>query len=308
MEIWDVVDQHLMTGPGLRTERMPTFYPSAAACIDQTDRYKIIGGCNRAQYYRCAGYEKSNPSGLFSQYIFAGGNMWEDWLIEQLKQSGVWVSNSLKFQEIPKNISGEIDVVVKDPFTSELMIVECKTYSSSNYKAKKEICGTKRFPKCTPKDQNVLQAFLYLGKFAEQGIKKSLLVYFDRACGGPDNNKQFTIEVHTENELRYPKISYNDHNGVPVAYVDYRITLEAIYERYAALKESLIAGEIPRPAYAHVFTDSQVREKHGEGLIAKTKMENWERNKEKYPIGDWQCFYCDYADSCKAHQEEANGS
>lgn len=294
--IWNIVNDQLMESPPLKVKRLPTFYPSAASCIDATNQDKAIGACLRSQYYRCAGYEKTNPSGIYSQYIFASGNLWEDWLTEQLKLSGVWTGNSIKFQDLERYISGEVDIVVRDPDTGETIIVECKTYGSSNYQAKKSICGGRdNYP--APKDQNLLQSFLYLGQFADQGIEKVALVYFDRACGGPDNNKQFMITKHEENGLFYPKIT-TEHRGEPYSYIDKRITLQGIYARYEDLMNALKAAELPSPDYTLVYTEDQVRESHEQGLIAKTKMANWERNPEKYPIGDWQCAYCDYKDQC----------
>lgn len=305
MDVFNIIDEHLMSAPPISVDRLPTFYPSAASCVSDTDSSTPIGACLRSQYYRCAGYSKTNPSGLFSQYIFAAGNWWEDWVIEQLKQAGVWIGNSIKFQDMERYISGEIDILIRDPETDEKIIIENKTYSSANYQAKKELCGS-RDAKPKPKDQNVLQSFLYLGQFAEQDINKVALTYLDRACGGPDNNKQFLIEKYIDNGKTYPRISTTERDGTPYSYVDKRITLEGIYDRYTDLMNHLKAAEMPAPDYRHVFSTEEVRQKHEAGLIAKTKMANWERNSEKYPIGDWQCSYCDYKDQCKADQEAEN--
>ena len=301
MDVFNIINEHLMSPPALKADRLPTFYPSAASCVSGTDGAPI-GACLRSQYYRCAGYSKTNPTGLFPQYIFAAGNWWEDWVIEQLKQTGHWVGNSIKFQDLERYISGEVDIVIKDPDTGENIIVEMKTYGSSNYQAKKEICGG-RDNKPKPKDQNVLQSFLYLGYFADQGINKVLLAYLDRACGSPENNKQFMIEKHVEGDKTYCKISTTERDGTPYSYIDRRITLEGIYARYASLMEHLKESRMPAPDYTHVFSAAEVRQRHSDGLIAKTRMANWERNAEKYPIGDWQCSYCDYKDQCKADQD-----
>ncbi len=311
MELIKLLDEHLMEAPTLRIKRLPTFYPSAASCIDESEdgEGKALGACMRSQFYRCRGYDKTNPSGLYSQYIFAAGNSWEDWLTERTKQMGIWAGNSIKFQDIEKNISGEVDILVRDPETDELMIVENKTYSSANYQAKKEICGSRPWrgapgqnPK--PKDSNVMQSFLYLGHFGDQGITKTLLTYLDRAAGGPENNKQFTIEIAEVGDRRKPRISVVDIEGNMKTWIDQRISLEGIYERYAGLKASLIADEIPDPDYDHEYSAAKVETMNTAGLIAKTKMEKYTRNPTANPIGDWQCSWCDYKDLCKAHLED----
>jgi hypothetical protein len=300
-----------MSAPNLRIQRLPTFYPSAASCVDESPggNGSALGACMRAQYYRCRGYDKTDPSGLYSEYIFAAGNIWENWLSEITKEMGIWAGNNIKFQDIERNISGEIDILIRDPDTKELMIVENKTYSSSNYTAKKDICGSRawrgspeKLPK--PKDSNLMQSFLYLGHFGPQGIKKTLLTYIDRAAGGPENNKQFTVEVAQVEDKRRPKITVVDADGVLRSWVDNRISLEGIYDRYAELKRCLIADTVPSPDYAHEYSSEKVQAMSTEGLIAKTKLEKYDKNPSDNPIGDWQCAWCDYKTLCKAHQED----
>lgn len=306
IDIFEEINKLLMTPPPLKVERLPTFYPSAASCYDETSgpvgEQSVLGSCLRAQYFRCAGFSKTNPSGLFSQFIFAAGNMWEDKITEWIKQTGLWVGNSIKFQDLDRYVSGEVDIVVKIPETEEIVIIENKTYSSANYKAKKEITGGRDMTP-RPKDQNLLQSFLYLGQFADQGIKKVYLTYFDRACGGPDNNKQFIITTHQENGKTYPRLS-TDYRGEKLSWIDKRVTIEGIYYRYAELMDHLKKGQIPKPDFKITFNAQEVEQKRSQDIIAKTRYEAWQRNAEKYPIGDWQCSYCDFRDLCQTYQDE----
>ena len=39
------------------------------------------------------------------------------------------------------------------------------------------------------------------------------------------------------------------------------------------------------------------------GEITKYKYENYVRNPDKNPIGDWNCAYCSYSDTCKAQKK-----
>ena len=126
--IFDKIDQGLMTGTGLSVDRLPTFYPSSASCVDEINTEKVIGSCLRQQYYRCTKTPESDPAGLYSQYIFAAGNMWEDFLIEQFKRAGLWLGNNIKFAIVDKYISGEIDILIKNPDGEKgIAVVESKT-------------------------------------------------------------------------------------------------------------------------------------------------------------------------------------
>lgn len=301
MDVFESIGTYLMKGSELKANRLPTFYPSAASCVSELDG-KPIGACLRAQFYRCAGYEVTNPSGLYSQYIFAAGNLWEDKMCEWFKEIGIWSGNTIKFQDTKRYISGEIDILIKNPETNKKYIVEMKTYSSANYQAKKELVGSVK-TKPRPKDQNLLQSFIYLDQFQGQ-VDETLLLYYDRACGGPENNKQFNITSHTANQKQYPIITTKDYSGAPYQYIDKRITIQGIYERYESLRNHLVEGKMPAPDYKHTYTDKEIPEKFAEGIITKTKYEEWTKDPSKVKIGDWQCGWCDYKDLCKAYQDE----
>ena len=70
--LFETINNGLMAEAPLETQRLPTFYPSAASCINE-ENGQVIGTCLRAQWFRCKGYEESNPPGLYSQFIFAAG-------------------------------------------------------------------------------------------------------------------------------------------------------------------------------------------------------------------------------------------
>lgn len=124
MKIWPIIDEVLMRPPALNAARMPTFYPSAASTLDE-ETGEPIGACLRANYYRCAKYPKSNEDSVWSQYVFGGGNLWEGWLADKLKSSGILLASNLKFADLNRYISGEVDMVVKEPETGKKIILEC---------------------------------------------------------------------------------------------------------------------------------------------------------------------------------------
>ena len=175
-------------------------------------------------------------------------------------------------------------------------------YSSSNYNAKKEICGARnQLP--APKLQNLLQAFIYNNYMADQ-IDCVYLTYLDRSCGGPENNKTFKITIAEDTDGRHkPLISSYDINGLPFNYIEKRISIEGIYERYDSLMSHLQNGVLPDGDFEHVFSEEKVRLLWEEGEIAKTKYEKWQSNPNLNPIGNWECSYCPYNRVCKAQKD-----
>lgn len=291
----------------VRSKRLPTFYPSAASCRDVNDPTVIHGACLRSQWYRCAGFSESNPSTAYNQYIFAAGNMWEDWLTEKCKEIGIWVANSVKFSIEDYYISGEIDILVRDEDGSPV-IIENKTYNASNYNAKAEICGLGgRRP--TPKYSNAMQAALYLSYFSKEengGINKVWLTYMDRSCTGPESQQLFVITLNKVDGLTYIHVDTNDAKGTSYSYDLPGVTMEGVFSRYKELMESLQNSleDPPAPDFMHIYPEAVVEQKFRDGEIAKTNYEKWKSNPDKYPLGYFMCrSYCGYRDLCKKQKE-----
>lgn len=307
MYLNDLLNKHLLSGSKLKTKRFPAFYPSSASCLSAEDNRTVVGSCLRQLYYRYKGYPESNPPGLYSQWIFAAGNTWEDFLTNKLKEMGIWLANSVKFVNHDLYMSGEIDILIKGPDYNEetgtgKWIVENKTFGSNNYSMKKGICGSRdQSPK--PKDMNVLQSFIYLLTFEDQ-VDLVVLNYIDRACGGPENNKEFHITLHHEDDDVFPHIETTDFYGNPYRYIDRRISFRSIKSRFEVLIEHLKNEDLPYPDFQHTYTPEQVEENNTAGLIAKTKYEAYNRSPAKNPIGDWNCsnIYCSFSDLCKAQK------
>ena len=318
MLLFQTVNEKMSEGSALTTQRLPTFYPSAASCRSETDG-KIIGTCLRSQWFRCKGYEESNPPGVYSQWIFAAGIMWEKFLTEKMKEAGLFLGSSIKHQDLGSYVSGEIDILIKDPDNfGKKIIIEAKSYGAQNYQAKKDLIGAREYRgmpaiQAKPKDQNLLQAFLYLNWFEDQDVSKVILPYLDRSCSGPDGNAEFHITNILRNGRHYPVIKAYKYTettkGVYAPYengeyTDWRVSFEGIMERYKELLQSLQKDTPPTAEYQHVYSDDQIELKFSEGEIAKTKYENWKRDPKANKIGDWQCAYCSHKDTCAAYKED----
>lgn len=300
--LWNQVDEHLLKKAPLTADRLPTFYPSAASTIDEVSG-EVIGACLREQYYRCMGYERSDKPTAYSQYIFAAGKIWEQWIIEQFKMMGQYLGSNIKFVDTNRYISGEVDLVVKDPENeAKKLILEIKTWYG--YEATKQICGT-AYEHPTPKDSNVLQAFIYLDQFMGQ-VDKSVLMYLSREN---QSRNQFEIEMVEIDGKHYPKISTfwdKATNAEKIfSYVDKRISIEGIYARYAELMEALKSGIMPKGDFRHSYTKEEIEQRFKDGLISKTAYEKWQKDKNALALGYWKCkSYCDYRTTCKAQKDE----
>lgn len=302
MKIWKILDEYLMRPPALKTNRLPTFYPSAASTIDEISG-EPIGACLRSNYYRCAGFSKSDPDSVWSQYVFGGGNLWEAWFADKMKGAGILLASGLKFQDLERYISGELDMVALDPETGKKVILECKT--AWGYEAKKRLAGNRSvYPR--PKDPNLLQSFLYLDQFKDE-VDEVILFYFFR----DDHTRvEFSITREVIGGKTYPRIE-TTWNGEPFVRIDKRVSMEGIYDRYKDLMDALKAAKLPPPDYEHIYSEERVEQLWEAGEIAKTKYGKWQTNPKKYPIGHFMCGqkngtgYCSYRSLCAIDNESA---
>jgi len=308
MEIFPLIEKAMASSrPNVGIVRGRSYYPSAAMSVDLTDTSKRIGACVRAEFYRVKRFSETNPTSAYSHYILNYGKMLEGFMIEQLKIAGVYASSNDKFV-FPNHplISGEVDIIVKEPDGS-YAVIEAKSFSSGNYQGLKSLAGAAgrgvKFPyvRPEPKVQNLMQSHIYL--HALSGISKVYLAYIDRAAGGPQNNIQFTVTNHQTEEGNFPKVSVKrPWRDEPIEYVNEQFTIESIINGYEHLHEHVTTNTLPNPTYKIKMSDEEVEAGFANGDVAKTKYEMWQKNKEKYPVGEWQCAWCRFLNQCKVDQ------
>lgn len=285
MDLVKLIDDHMGKGSPLTSYRNRTnHYPSQASVKYWHSGYEeevVKGACLRAMYYRCTGAEPE-PFNTRTYYIFACGNIVEDYFIEQLKQMGLWRGNSLRLYNTDIKLSGEIDILVEDPESKELVIVECK--STAGYYSWKEIAGNKS-TKGKAKPAHLLQLMLYLYEFRDQ-VKKGVLFYFNLEN---KERAQYIVELVEEGGRHYPKI-----DGVLFK----TFAVEDIHDRYRLAQDYVDKKQLPPCDFIKVCTPEQVEIWQARGEVAKTKYANYKRNPEKYPIGAWECAYCNFRKHC----------
>jgi CRISPR/Cas system-associated exonuclease Cas4 (RecB family) len=270
--------------------RLNSFYPSEAnvTWLDSYGIKRVSGQCLRSSWYRLTGQKVSESHDAYTQWIFALGKAVEEVLVEQWKQMGIWVDNNVKFYDEVRNISGELDVVIRNPLTNQLICCECKSFAG--YQATKHIMGNKSI-KGKPKDNHLMQALIYTDLCNQlELIEYTKLVYYARDSG---NRREFNITLVDDNNTQRPTI-----DGV----VDYRFTMQDIYDRYNELRQYVQTKQTPPRDYELVWDKEKVTQRYKIGEVAKTTYEKWQSSPSKYPVGDWECKLCSYKTVCYSNQ------
>lgn len=284
-DLFEDMDRH-MTRPRFKAARSRFFYPSEASVVltDGHGDRKVEGKCLRAAYFRLSEEFEGQPHDARSEYIFLGGNRVESQLINIWKEMGIWVDNSVKFVDHEHNISGELDAILMEPGSGQLYGVEVKSFYG--YNAEKEIFGNK-YQKGFPKMGQLLQTLVYLNFFKNQ-LPYFRMVYFDR---GGAKRRTFKVELHEEGNIIYPKVEGE---------IIRSFTINDIYARYSELQQCLETGTIPPNDFELQYSDGKIHDFYKKGKVAKTKYEAWQKGKLKpyENIGDWECGYCQYKETC----------
>jgi hypothetical protein len=284
LRLVQLIDEH-MTRPRLEATQGTHFYPSEAS-VEWEDKHgikRVSGACLRASYYRLTAEPGRQKPDAYSEWIFALGKAVEGIITAQLKEMGLWVSNSLKFYDKERNISGELDIVIKDPTTGKLKILECKSFYG--YNATRDIIGNKSV-KGTPKTSHLLQTLVYVDQF-KNTMDGAKLLYYARDSA---SRREFDVELVEQKGLHYPMVDSE---------IDLRFTMEDIYARYRLLGEYLANKELPMPDYQMKWDDEKVELRHDLGEVSKTAYEAWQKSKIRNPIGDWMCRYCSFKTVCR---------
>ena len=195
------VTNHLAR-PGLSEQKAPTLWPSSATAIKDG---KVIGKCRRQAYFRylkdsyyfynkydhlenLVKYieEKESPIALYTRWIWQQGELYEDYCTNLAKESGVFVATQTSVYVPGYNISGKIDLIVVNPETTKLHIVEVKSVYGFNANS---VLGTEAQQRKgnlgEPRDSHLMQLGLYQWWYGnnDDRFAEGLLVYGARDTG-----------------------------------------------------------------------------------------------------------------------------
>lgn len=326
IRIWNKLDEQInkqrFTG-----QRRFSLYPSEASVVyrdEETGKAKIWGTCMRKAWYRLMKFPESDPPSVKAKYIFAFGNMIESFVVDLLKQAGLYNNNSVKFFDFESTVSGELDIVASVPVNNEekYIILEMKStwggrisngYESGSAKhlfEHYEGRGRNRhLVKGFPKENNLLQLLIYLYEFKDDpNLLGGKLLYLLR-----DNMNRTEFDV----TIQYDK-TYKKYRPVVNGEIIKGFFVEDIFDRYEYLlnrikndlqliKDGKVTkNELEPPGREFIleYTDDDVEERYENGEISTTKYNNYKKGKAK--LGDYQCSYCSYRSLC--YNLDSNGN
>lgn len=287
--------------------RRPGLHPSSAsvAFIDNGKRI-ILGKCMREAWYSALGTPKDGTGRNVSLNMKAHQGKWSEiGMVDQWKKMGIWVANNIKFFNREFALSGELDLILRNPITEKIFGLEMKTFYG--YAANRSLCGVQR-EKGTgrrlngrPKNEHFLQSLLYAWEYRDE-LDEYRLYYLERGDG---HRIEFRIGFDKQPDGRHlcwwEQLPGKYWNAYAEGKVYQKFTIEDIHERYKILLEKLQKRELPEAEFLEVWDAETFEYKFENGEVSKTDYDKWKKNPnlKSNQKGDWQCSYCDYTDQCR---------
>ena len=308
--------------------------PTGASAIMKNERGedKLVGKCLRQVWYSKKKVPRTNPASDTAQFLFMMGNMAEEGLQQAWANAGVLLeANSKIRQNIAKNpdtdeplmLSGEVDALVRwteeqidangvsrmviDP--SKAIGIEVK--SKWGYGAKMVMQGNKTstYEHGYPQIEHLMQTALYLHmrktweEFHNVKIPYFVICYIGRDNGA---NKSCRIELSDGYEGRIIVKDMNGNELKPraekalewnVSPQQIELTLDMMRERFYLQLNNLKSDTPPARDFELRYSDVKAKALFDMGELSKTKF-NEHGKKPLADVGDWNCSYCDWKDTC----------
>ncbi len=321
-----------MTRPRVGDPRQPSLWPSDASAqvINEHGETEIVGSCRRATFFRYtidnflfdptkhAKYEplvdellrlKIEPE-KYMRWIWEAGKLFEDHVIEQAKQSGVYVAEQVQIVIPEYNIVGKLDLIVRNPDTGGFIAEEVKSVYGHNAN---NILGTPTKRKLgKPREGNMMQLAIYDWHLKKRmsGLEDSRLLYGARDTG---RYAEFSVSAESGKGIEYQAVSPWLESPVTSP-----ITIDAMLQEYKYVEAAFQAGDVPNKDFDLAHSDERLQTMYDRDEMSKTKREAYEKilqrrqeniervaegkapKKELKSIesGDFQCNYCEYRKYC----------
>ena len=318
-----------MLRPRMGDARHPTLWPSEASAvvINEDGEEEVAGRCRRATFFRYMDHNykfydkyslygplveevktKKLPPDRYMLWIWRAGELYEEYLVELAKSSGVYIGSQTAVYMKEWNVSGKIDLVVINPQTHKYSNVEVKSVYGFGGNATLGTPGERGKGKLgTPKDSNLMQIALYdwWNSSHDDAYEDSRLVYGGRDTGryaefaiSTRKNKDGVVEIFYRGKA--PNITKEEKSP---------ITINSILEQYQYIQTSLDGGNIPERDFELKYSDTKLDKLYEKDGLNKTEKERYEKRKAYLageskrsikPIikGDWQCNLCSFKDIC----------
>jgi len=283
-------------------QKAPTLYPSSASIVLNLDSIpggKVIGGCNRGEFYRIKGLKATNPPGKSTMMAAAMGNAIEDIVRAQVLKDGTFVEAQTPIYINDLKVSGRLDLLCER--NGYIYIVEVKSFAK--YWAHKEICGyyegtgeNRKFYLPNPKMNHLFQVALYTYVLRDKAIGAKLY-YVARDDAATQEFNVICVPCQEDGKTVH-RIELSASNREPAILKSF--TIEGILERFRLLSDAVESDTLPEREYYLKYPIELIEPLHKHGYIKKTDYSKWKKskNKKKHELGDWECSYCNYKDLC----------
>ncbi len=338
MSDWSFINHvtEYISRPRLGDEKAPTLWPSEAAAImmNEYNEKVNIGRCRRSIFFRflLASYKyfeeyshyselveeiktKATEPDKYIKFIWAQGNLYEDYLLNIAKNSGVYIADQTQVYIPSHKVSGKIDIIVIDPSTEKYRIVEAKSVYGFNAS---RVLGTpserKQGQMGVPKPSYLMQLGLYQHWYANkrEEFGDGLLV-----VGARDTGKygEFGVTVEANEETGEDHIYYYQNDPYPGDKVDSKISIQNILNQYKYIQNCLDSGVIPDRDFILRYSDQKIDTLYERKQLNKSETQRYEKRKKQIEEnsnrinkqiekGDWQCSFCSYKNICYKQNSE----
>ncbi len=340
--MWSLTD-HItkhMSKPRLGDARAPSLWPSDASAVltDALGHTYVEGACRRHTFLRYTKdkyifdnqtndtykplveevYALQTEPEKYMRWIWTAGNLFEEFIIEQAKQSGVYVASQVQIVIPGWNIVGKLDLIVSNPTTGNLIAQEVK--SVYGYFAEKEIIGTSamRSRKIlgTPKSSNLMQAAIYNWHLKPRmpQLEDTRLLYGDRGTG---KDAEFSVQTYQGSD-GLTHISYQGVSPFVSAAVESPITIDNIMTQYQYVLDHHAKGILPPRDFDLTYNESQIDHLYQLEELSKSDKTDYEKflarkeeNRQRIEQGQkpkkelklpevahWACSRCEMVNFC----------
>jgi len=255
----------------LGDDKPPSFWPSSAGAENKNGEF--FGTCRRRIFLQyliaLVNYsEKSNNKYSFwkdlitivkskyiresnyQRWIWEQGNLFEDHIVNLIKESGLFVASQTQVYIPEYNVSGKIDIISFNPENQKYIITEVKSVYGPN--GEKTI-GTdyERHNKIPsePRDYNLMQIALYQWHYAvDDKFDYGQLIYGDRG-----NGKYSVYQVDVKKDTG--AILYRTIDPFVSKWTQVPYTIFDILNLYKEIQDDIDAGIIPEKDFQLNYDD-----------------------------------------------------
>src|ERR1035441_4237424 len=199
MQVFTLIDKAMLAQESREAyySRTPRVWPSeASAELFDKREAGIAGGCHRKSYFRMTGEPPSNQIDTVAPLPFRTGRAMELDIVTLAKAAGIFVAAGVRYHVADIDLPLELDLVVREPQSGRMYIVENKT--TYGYTANKKVIKDGH-----PRLEGVIQSSIYLNEFSTGEILKEIIHESDRKSVAARDDMQ--VWDHDQDSWQFQK-------------------------------------------------------------------------------------------------------